>query len=105
MLEYCRLYVGQRHSFHQLLQQLLQFGYRRVDEVADPGDLAFRGGILDLFPATFELPLRIELEGPRIASIRSFNPKTLETLDHHTMVVVLPQRVHVRVSTEVPFEA
>src|SRR3990167_1239629 len=105
MLEYCRLYVGQRESLHRLLEQLLAFEYRRLDAVADPGDLAVHGGVLDLFPATFESPLRIEFEGAAIASIRSFNPRTLETLERHTMVVILPRRVHVRPSLEMPFEA
>ena len=105
MLEYCRLDVGQRHSLERLMEQLLRFEYRRVDEVADPGDVALRGGVLDLFPATFESPLRIELDGPRVASIRSFNPQTLETLDRHTLVVILPRPVHARVSVEIPFES
>jgi len=105
MLEYCRLYISQRLSRDQLVQQLTQFEYRRVDAVADPGEFALRGGVLDLFPASFESPLRIELEGSRIVSIRSFNPQTLETLDRHTMVVILPRRVHTRLSVEAPFEA
>ena len=105
MFEYCRIYVDQRQSPDRLIQQLMQFGYRRVDQAADPGDFALRGGILDLFPATFEAPLRVEFEGTRIASIRSFNPRSLETLDRHTMVVVLPRRVHTKLSIEVPFES
>ena len=105
MFEYCRLYVGQAQSLDRLLQQLQQYGYARVDQVADPGEFAVRGGILDLFPATFESPLRIELAGSRIASMRSFNPKTLETLDRHTMVVVLPRKVHTKISVDVPFES
>ena len=105
MFEYCRLYVGQQVSVSRLLQQFIQFDYRRVSEVADPGDFALRGGVLDLFPATFESPIRIELDGTRIASMRSFNPQTLETLDRHAMVVVLPRGVHTEISSEVPFES
>ncbi|MBI4343895.1 MAG: DEAD/DEAH box helicase [Candidatus Omnitrophica bacterium] len=105
MFDYCRLYVGQPLSLPQVLRQLEQLDYRRVDEVANPGDIALRGGILDVFPATFESPLRLELDGNRVASMRSFNPKTLETLDRHAMVVILPRRVHVRPSVELPFEA
>jgi transcription-repair coupling factor (superfamily II helicase) len=37
--------------------------------------------------------------------MRSFNPQTLETLDRHTMAVILPRRVHTKISAEVPFEA
>ncbi|MBI3330764.1 MAG: DEAD/DEAH box helicase, partial [Candidatus Omnitrophica bacterium] len=47
----------------------------------------------------------MELDGPRVASIRSFNPQTLETLDRHTLVVILPRPVHARVSVEIPFES
>ena len=121
MLEYCRLSVGQPQSPGQLLRQLMELEYRRVDEVAEPGECALRGGVLDLFPATFEAPLRIELDDSRIASIRSFNPQTFETLDRHQMVVVLPGCLHPTafrgaplhplgaphrgISIDVPFEA
>ncbi len=37
--------------------------------------------------------------------MRSFNPKTLETLDQHTMVVLLPRKVHTKLSVDVPFES
>ena len=110
MLEYLRFYVGERLDVEHALKQLMDFGYQRVSQVADPGDLAVRGGILDVFPATFECPLRIELAGSRIASMRSFNPATLETLDRHSMVVVLPSRLRMRLpasrlSGEEPFES
>ncbi|HEX9780325.1 MAG TPA: DEAD/DEAH box helicase [bacterium] len=105
MLEYCRLYVGLERPPAQLLGELAAFEYRRVDEVADPGEMAARGGTLDVFPATFESPIRLEFQGNRIASIRSFNPKSFETLGRHSFVVVLPRGVRVRPSLEVPFEA
>ncbi|MBI3324198.1 MAG: transcription-repair coupling factor [Candidatus Omnitrophica bacterium] len=42
--------------------------------------------------------MRIELSGSRIASIRSFNPASLETLDRHSIVVVLPSDLRIRLS-------
>ncbi|MBI4354602.1 MAG: DEAD/DEAH box helicase [Candidatus Omnitrophica bacterium] len=114
MLEYCRFYVGQRISMEHLLEPLMRFGYQRVDQVLDPGDVAVRGGVVDIFPATFETPIRLELEGSRILSMRSINPVTAETLERHSMVVVLPRQLRMRVSQErlasetaleVPFEA
>jgi len=105
MLEYCRLYVGQRVNLESVLEELIRFGYQRVPQVADPGDLALRGGILDVFPATFESPLRLEWAGRHIASIRSFNPASLETLDRHSMVVVLPRQLRMRVSSRASLEA
>ena len=105
LLEYCRLYVGQPLSLPQLVKDLLACDYRRVDQVLDPGDFSLRGGVLDVFPATFESPLRLEFISSRIGSMRSFNPKTLETLDQHTMVVLLPRKVHTKLSVDVPFES
>ncbi|MBI3323067.1 MAG: transcription-repair coupling factor, partial [Candidatus Omnitrophica bacterium] len=91
--------MGQRANLESILEELIRFGYQRVPQVADPGDLALRGGILDVFPATFESPLRLEWAGRHIASIRSFNPASLDTLDRHSMVVVLPRQLRMRVSS------
>ena len=93
MLEYARFSVGERIDLAHELERLTRFDYRRVEQVADPGDFALRGGILDIFPVTFEAPLRLELAGSRIASIRSFNPATTETLDRHSIVVILPRQL------------
>ena len=102
LLECARFYVGERLDLAHTLEQVMRFGYQRVSQVADPGDFAVRGGILDLFPATFECPLRIELAGSRIASIRSFNPVTSETLDRHSMVVLLPRQLRMHLPASRP---
>jgi transcription-repair coupling factor (superfamily II helicase) len=98
MLEYFRIAVGERLEMTRTLERLVRFGYSRVEQVADPGDFALRGGVLDLFPATFECPLRIELAGNRVVSIRSFNPVSAETLDRHSMVVMLPRQIGARLA-------
>ena len=49
-------------------------GYERTDLVTEPGDYAARGGIIDLFASDAELPVRVELAGDQIDSIRSFDP-------------------------------
>ena len=104
-LEYLRLSVGQRVGLHPLVEQLAAFEYRRVDRVSDPGEFALHGGVVDVFPATFESPLRLELEGQHLHSIRSVNPQTFETLDRHRLVIILPRRVTMRPSVEAPVEA
>lgn len=107
MFDYCRLYVGQAHTPAQIIEQLIRCGYVRVDQVADPGECAARGGVVDVFPATFESPVRVEVEGAHIRSLRSFNPVSLETLDRHSMVVILPKeiRTHARPTSDIPFES
>ncbi len=49
-------------------------GYRRVSTVMEPGEYAFRGGIVDVFPAGAGEPVRIDLFGDEVESIRHFDP-------------------------------
>ncbi len=58
-------------------------GYRRADVVTARGEFAVRGGILDLFPPTDDHPVRIELLGDEVESVRTFtvaSQRTLETV-------------------------
>jgi len=48
-------------------------GYRRVDIVSGPGEISRRGGIVDLFPPTADEPVRIELFGDTVDSLRAFD--------------------------------
>jgi transcription-repair coupling factor (superfamily II helicase) len=71
-----RLEVGMELALEELLQRLLQRGFHRVDQVRSVGDIAWRGGIVDVFPLGWEQPLRIEWWGMAIESLRSFDPET-----------------------------
>jgi transcription-repair coupling factor (superfamily II helicase) len=55
-------------------------GYERVDRVEERGQFAVRGGIVDVFPTTGREPLRVELFGDEIESIRAFSPFTQRAL-------------------------
>jgi len=54
-------------------------GYSRVDTVREAGEFAMRGGIVDLFPPGHDAPLRIDLFGDEVESIRAFDPDTQRT--------------------------
>jgi transcription-repair coupling factor (superfamily II helicase) len=66
------LSVGGEASLTEITKQLVEMAYRRVDLVERRGDFAVRGGLIDIFPATFEHPIRIDLFGDEIESIRPF---------------------------------
>jgi transcription-repair coupling factor (superfamily II helicase) len=70
------LHVGQRVSLNDLLFSWLQIGYRMNSVVEEPGHFSRRGGILDIFPPNQPLPIRIELFGDEISSLRTFDPLT-----------------------------
>ncbi len=69
---------------------LVEFGYKRQERVSEEGDFARRGGVLDIFPSTFELPVRIELEGDAVVALKTFNPSDGAGLWDHQMVIILP---------------
>ena len=55
-------------------------GYNRSSTVREPGEYAVRGGILDLFPAGLDQPVRLDFFGDSLESIRSFDAETQRTL-------------------------
>lgn len=66
--------TGGRLKESELLSFLIGNGYARTDTVREPGEFAIRGGIIDLFPTGYENPIRIDLFGDEIESIRPFDP-------------------------------
>ncbi len=85
-----RLKVGARVALEQLSRELLDLGYVPVLEVAGRGESARRGGILDVFPPSAALPIRIEFFGDEIDSIRAFDPADQRTVRAVDEIVLLP---------------
>ena len=73
-----------------LAENLVAAGYERVERVEERGQLAVRGGLIDVFPTTGREPLRIELFGDEIESIRAFSPFTQRALREVVEVVIYP---------------
>ena len=71
-LEPVELQVGQACELDDLLARLVEIGYSRVDLVGSRGEIAVRGGIVDVFPPTEEHPLRVEFFGDTVEEIRYF---------------------------------
>ena len=63
----------------ELVRKLITFGYERVSSVESKGEVALRGGILDVFPPIAEQPYRIEFIDDEVDSIRGFDPETQES--------------------------
>ncbi|NJD28112.1 MAG: transcription-repair coupling factor [Chloroflexi bacterium] len=84
------LRVGSRVSQAALLSQLLDLGYVPVLEVAGRGEFARRGGIVDVFPPSAELPVRIESFGDEIESLRAFDPTDQRTVGSVGALALLP---------------
>ncbi|HLY91371.1 MAG TPA: CarD family transcriptional regulator, partial [Acetobacteraceae bacterium] len=72
-------------------------GYGRAGTVMEPGEYAMRGGIIDIFPAGEADPVRLDLFGDSIESIRAFDPTTQRSADKR-------QRLTLRPVSEVPLD-
>lgn len=68
-----QLIVGERLDPQELADWLTARGWRQVDALAEPGCFAKRGGIIDLFAADWDRPVRLELDDDEIESLRSFD--------------------------------
>jgi transcription-repair coupling factor (superfamily II helicase) len=67
-----RLATGDRVDLDDLSTRFAQSRYERTHAVEFPGEYAIRGGILDVFPYTSDEPVRVELMGSEIESVRAF---------------------------------
>lgn len=71
---------GHRVPMDSIASWLEHHGYNRTSTVREPGEYAVRGGILDLFPAGLDQPVRFDFFGDTLESIRTFDAETQRTL-------------------------
>ena len=85
-----RIAGGDTVDFTDFQSKLAELGYERESQIEGPGQFAVRGGILDVFPLTEELPVRIELWGDEIDSIRSFDVESQRSVENLEEVTIYP---------------
>ncbi|MEX0939007.1 MAG: transcription-repair coupling factor [Pirellulales bacterium] len=76
-----RLAVGETLELTALADWLTQGGFHHTSAVELPGEYSLRGGILDIFAADWDAPIRVELFGDEITSLRSFEVATQRSLE------------------------
>lgn len=77
-------------NLSDLSEKLIHIGYERQGQVENPGEFAIRGGIIDIFPLTEEVPYRIELWGDEIDSIRTFDVSSQRSIERVNTVTIFP---------------
>ena len=65
-------------------------GYVRASTVSDRGEFAVRGGVIDVFPPGFDQPVRLDMFGSELESIRTFDPETQRSTGQRTEVSLEP---------------
>ncbi|HEY3305326.1 MAG TPA: transcription-repair coupling factor, partial [Candidatus Binatia bacterium] len=89
---YRYLVLGEDSAREGLLEHLAGWGYQNVPLVEERGDFSVRGGIVDIFPPDYSLPLRLEFGGDRLESIREFDPVTQRSKKELQELLILPMK-------------
>jgi transcription-repair coupling factor (superfamily II helicase) len=71
-----RIYIGQSLNTQDLAYQLSSLGFNRVESIYQVGEFSIRGGIVDIFPSSSDMPYRIDLFGEEVENIHLFDPAT-----------------------------
>ncbi|TNE55651.1 MAG: transcription-repair coupling factor [Bacteroidetes bacterium] len=89
---------GESYSLDFINELLFEYGFERVDFVYEPGQFAIRGGLVDVFSYSNDLPYRMEFFGDEVDSIRSFDPSDQLSEQKHQFFTIVPnvQGVHLR---------
>jgi transcription-repair coupling factor (superfamily II helicase) len=84
------LSVHQELDIRELAQSLVRMGYTKEDLVEIPGTFSVRGGIIDIFPVTENLPCRVEFFDDEIESLRHFHPDNQRSLEELKEILIPP---------------
>ncbi|MFK5854897.1 MAG: transcription-repair coupling factor, partial [Bacteroidota bacterium] len=85
-----KLKKGEEVSLDFISDLLFEFEFDHVEFVAEPGQFAIRGGIVDVFSFSNEHPYRIEFFGDEVESIRTFDPSTQLSIQQLNRITLLP---------------
>jgi transcription-repair coupling factor (superfamily II helicase) len=81
---------GEKLSIDFIQEFLLSYDFELCDFVAEPGQYAIRGGIVDVYSFAHELPYRIELFGNDVDAIKTFDPATQLSNHNYDFVTIIP---------------
>jgi len=84
------LETGKDYPLYELLRKLVAAGYERVDTVTRPGQIAVRGGIVDVFPAGDKEPCRAEFFGDTLDTLRRFDLNTQRSAKKESRLLISP---------------
>jgi len=85
-----RIAEGEQIDRQALIEQLNSLGYQRADTVAEHGEYAVRGSLIDVFPAGEESALRLDFFGDEIDSLRRFDPADQRSTDKAKAFTLMP---------------
>lgn len=91
MFKSLKLYAGQEIKPKRLASDLTDFGYSRQEQVQEEGDFSLRGEVMDVYPASFECPVRLVFDFDKIGSISSVDISANRIISAHKALIILPK--------------
>ena len=85
-----RIRKGEISPREELLRELISLGFRRVSRTEEPGEFSARGGIVDIYSPSGTHPVRLEFDGDRVDSIRSYEVMSQRSISEAPHVLVTP---------------
>ncbi len=90
MFKSLKLFVGQIIEKDDVLRNLTAFRYQHAPRAIQEGEYAQRGEIIDIFPANFDSPVRIDFDDDKIQTIASVNIQTGKSIWQHKILIIVP---------------
>lgn len=85
-----RLYKGMDMAPDLIMDQLVDWGYRRAQMVGEHGEFAGRGDILDVYCSGYQKPVRLEFFGDTLDDLRIFDPGTQRSVADLAEITIIP---------------
>ncbi len=85
-----KLNAGDEIDLTKLSKRLSECGYKKTNNIDQEGTWTRRGDILDIYPVSSELPIRLELFGDQLEKIKEFDPITQRSLDRIDKICITP---------------
>ncbi len=82
--------LNDKISIDFINETLFEYHFKRVDFVAEPGEFSVRGGIVDVFSFSNDIPYRVEFFGDEVDSIRTFDVETQLSKDKVSKITIIP---------------
>ena len=81
---------GEKLKQSELIKTLVSFGYRRVKEIEGKGEFSVKGDVMDVYPATFKNPIRVDFEYDEVSEIKTFSIENMLSLNKVDRVELFP---------------
>lgn len=85
-----KISVSDKLSLDFINETLFEYEFKRVDFVTEPGEFSVRGGIVDVFSFSNDMPYRLEFFGNEVDSIRTFDIETQLSTDRKNKITIVP---------------